>query len=253
MSSLQIIPHRSNKRGNADHGWSKVFHTFSFAMYQTNTHNHYGHWHLRVLNEDRVQPFTDFVETIGNIEILKRGLGYTQMISVGTGIRHSEKNNGEDEAHLLQIWAILTTANLSPAYYIRHFLDEDKYDKWVRTVAPVGSKGVRDQREASGPSPVHSPLTVFVTLLSPDKEIFLTFPRPRFCCSSKGYIHVIQTSGYNAGNGAGGRISVSAGNRRVETVLREGDGAYMMADGGSELVVTNTGDSTVEIILIDME
>lgn len=109
MSKLSLIPRRSAARGNADHGWLKSFHTFSFANYYDPEFQDFGP--LRVINEDRVEPTTGFGahshrefeiwsyvvngelqhnDSMGNKEILKRG--EIQMTSAGTGITHSEYN-----------------------------------------------------------------------------------------------------------------------------------------------------------------
>jgi redox-sensitive bicupin YhaK (pirin superfamily) len=52
MSAMQFKFRPSETRGNADHGWLKTFHTFSFANWQDMEYESYGS--LRVINEDRV-------------------------------------------------------------------------------------------------------------------------------------------------------------------------------------------------------
>jgi redox-sensitive bicupin YhaK (pirin superfamily) len=44
--------HKSETRGEADHGWLKTHHTFSFANYYDPERVHFGM--LRVLNDDEV-------------------------------------------------------------------------------------------------------------------------------------------------------------------------------------------------------
>ena len=124
---------------------------------------------------------------MGNTEVLKRG--DIQMTSTGTGIAHSEKTYGSKPVHFLQIWAMPNQSRLPPTYYTRHFSDEEKKDQWCMVVAPTKAEGVTVEREAKGPAPVHSNLSVHASILSQDKNL------SRSLQGSKAYVHVIQTSG----------------------------------------------------------
>jgi hypothetical protein len=267
-SDLQIVPRLSTDRGSADHGWLKTFHTFSFASYNDQNHEKFGS--LRVINEDRVEPRTGFGthphrefeifsyivsgelqhnDSMGNVEVLKRG--DVQLTSAGTGISHSEKTHGDKQVHFLQIWSVPSVSKLTPAYFTRHFTDEEKKDRWVRVVAPIDAPEVSSKREDSGPAPVQSPLTLYSTLLSPSTSLPYTFSSR----TGKGYIHVIQTSGYNTKVASGNAVKVSAGgaNGGIEQVFREGDGAYISGSAGKEITVENVGDGVAEVLLFDLE
>lgn len=264
MSTAKLVPRPSAERGHADHGWLKTFHTFSFASY--GDRNHMGFGHLRVLNEDRVESGTGFGthphrefeifsyvvdgglehgDSMGNTEVLKRG--DIQMTSAGTGIRHSEKCYGPNQVHFLQIWASPNESKLTPKYYTRHFSDDEKRDKWAHVVAPAvkDSKEIVDKREATGPAPVHSPLDVFATILSPTASLSHTAKRTNV------YAHLIQRSGYNTGAATGAAVKIEVGSDSVQ--LKEGDGVYITLTPGVEIGVQNVGEKNGELLLFDTE
>ena len=181
---------------------------------------------------------------MGNTELLRRG--DVQLTSAGTGISHSEKAHGSKEVHFLQIWSLPSTSKLQPKYFTRHFSDEEKTDKWARVVVPVGADGVLGVREGEGPAPVQSPLTLYATLLGENKSLNRPFT------GRKGYIHVVQTSGYNEGQSKGASIKVASG--REQLTLREGDGAYISVENdGNSLQVENIGDRVAEILVFDLD
>lgn len=182
---------------------------------------------------------------MGNTEVLKRG--DLQMTSAGTGIRHSEYAHGDKQVHFLQIWSKPSVSNLTPAYFTRHFTDEEKKDQWVRVVAPVGEAGVSDDREATGPAPVHSPLSLRATLLSPGRSL----SHGLSASSSKGYVHVVQTSGFNASTASGNTVRVYAPGTQ-DAILREGDGLYITPSNEITVSVENTGESVAEILLFEL-
>jgi len=273
--NFSIRLRRSEDRGNADHGWLKTFHTFSFAMYQDGEYDSFGA--LRVINEDRVTPGEGFGthahrefeifsyiiagnlthrDSLNNVETLKRG--DLQMTSTGTGIRHSEYNDDREEGvHFLQIWALPHTRGLKPSYYTRHFSDAEKEGKLVQVVGPVGAQGVIDEREASGPAPVHAYLSMFATILPPSSSVSHVISAPFSANSSnptkKVYVHVIQTTKYNPRasltNADAAKVKIN-GNQ----VLGEGDGAFV--EGGKQgdaLTIESVGGSNAEVVVFEMD
>lgn len=129
----------ANDRGHANHGWLDSWHTFSFADYHDS--RFMGFSALRVINEDRIaegqgfgtHPHKDMEiltyvlegtvehqDSMGNKEQIQAG--EFQIMSAGTGIRHSEYNGRTDmPLHLYQIWIIPQQTGLPPRYEQRRF------------------------------------------------------------------------------------------------------------------------------------
>ncbi len=146
--------HKSDTRGYVDHGWLKARHTFSFASYHDEKRIHFGM--LRVLNDDIVEPGMGFgthphdnmeivtipitgalehKDSMGHIEVIKPG--EIQIMSAGSGLRHSEYNHSDSEAvNLLQIWVFPKERDIEPRYDQRVFNDEGKKNKFQTVVSP---------------------------------------------------------------------------------------------------------------------
>jgi quercetin 2,3-dioxygenase len=129
----------SAKRGHFDFGWLKTWHTFSFGEYHDPQHMGFGT--LRVINQDIVaagqgfgmHPHRDMEivtyvlrgalehrDSMGNGEVLRPG--EVQVMSAGSGIRHSEFNASKMESvELLQIWIHPKDRGLQPSYQQRAF------------------------------------------------------------------------------------------------------------------------------------
>lgn len=128
------ILHKADTRGNADLGWLKSKHSFSFANYYNPERMNFGV--LRVLNDDYVSPGMGFgTHPHDNMEIITIPLdgviehkdsmgnsgtitaGEIQVMSAGTGIYHSEYNHQKDkDLRFFQIWVFPNKANVTPRY-----------------------------------------------------------------------------------------------------------------------------------------
>lgn len=199
---MKLTVHRAGCRGHADHGWLRTWHTFSFAGYYNPDRMHFGA--LRVLNDDIVQAGMGFgTHPHDNMEIITIVLdgelehrdsmgngsvisaGEVQVMSAGTGIRHSEFNHSsENEVNLLQIWVFPDKKNVQPRYGQAKFQEADMLGNWLNVVSPDGkdnslwihqqawfSLGKFDQETTYGYELKKEGNLVYVFLISGEVEI----------------------------------------------------------------------------------
>src|SRR6478752_6719535 len=96
---------KSQDRGQADHGWLKSFHSFSFADYYNPEHmcfGTHGHRDMEIISYVLSGELAH-KDTLGNVKGIPPG--DVQRMSAGRGVMHSEFNHKADEdTHFLQIW-----------------------------------------------------------------------------------------------------------------------------------------------------
>ena len=133
---IKLYPYQS--LGHADHGWLDARHHFSFADYWNPDRVHFGT--LRVINDDRVASGTGFgTHGHDNMEIItyvrqgaithkdslgnegRTGEGDVQVMSAGTGVRHSEFNKEHEDTRLYQIWIVPNQQGVKPRWEAREF------------------------------------------------------------------------------------------------------------------------------------
>ncbi len=224
-----ITLRRSGERGRFDFGWLDTRHTFSFGDYLDP--EHMGFRSLRVINEDRVQPAKGF-GTHGHrdMEILTWVLsgalehrdslgthgvirpGEAQVMSAGTGIRHSEFNASDSEpVHFLQVWILPERAGLAPRYDQVAFPDNDLRNRLRLVASPDG---------AEGSVKVFQDVRLSVARLDPGREVPLALAPGR-----AGYLQVANGSvaldGMSLHAGDGARIEGEAGLTVAATVPSE--------------------------------
>jgi quercetin 2,3-dioxygenase len=210
MTMLQM--RRAADRGQADFGWLKSAHTFSFGQYMDPKFR--GFRDLLVINDDRVSPGRGFGthghsdmeiisyvldgeiehrDSLGNGEVLR--VGEVQRMSAGTGIRHSEFNPSKEKGlHFLQMWVLPERAGLKPSYEQKSFPVDERRGRWQTLVSPDG---------ADGSLLIHQDVRLLGTLLLQGDVVEYEVPAARYA-----WLHVatgeVVVNGvtYQAGDGA---------------------------------------------------
>ncbi len=227
---------KSQDRGHFKIDWLDSYHTFSFGDYYDPEHLSYRD--LRVINHDLIaknggfptHPHRDMEiityvlqgavahgDSMGNNEQL--GAGEVQVMSAGTGVRHSEFNPSAEKAlELLQIWVLPQKNGLTPSYAQKKFSREEKLNQLRLVVSPEGQNGSLQ---------IHQDASLFASILEAGKSVtFQSQP-------SRGvWIQI-----------AKGQLDVNG------TKLNTGDG---LAIEGKNLL-TLQGLSEVEFLLFDLK
>jgi len=134
--------------GGADHGWLKAKHHFSFASYYDP--NRMGLGSLLVWNDDEIAPNTGFPpHPHADMEIItyvrqgaithqdnlgnkgRTEAGDVQVMSAGTGIRHSEYNLEPGITRIFQIWIEPNRHGEKPSWGAKPFPKGDRSGRFV--------------------------------------------------------------------------------------------------------------------------
>lgn len=231
-----ITVRKAQDRGRADFGWLDSRHSFSFGQYHDPDHMGFGA--LRVINDDRVAPGGGF-DTHGHKDmeifsyVLEGALahrdslgsgsvirpGDVQLMSAGTGIRHSEFNASDrDPVHFLQIWIVPEKQGMAPSYAEKHFPEDERRNRLKVIVSTDG----RD-----GSLKIHQDAAIHAGILDEDARLSQTLKSDR-----RYWLHV-----------AKGALDVQG------HAVEEGDGLAIVQEG--KLILSARTPS--EILLFDLK
>ena len=134
--------------GHADHGWLNARHHFSFSSYHDPDRMGWGA--IRVWNDDEIAPNSGFAphphrdmeiityvrsgaithqDSMGNKG--RTAAGDVQVMSAGSGVRHSEYNLEEVPTTLFQIWIEPKRLGGAPSWGAKPFPKGDRSGRFV--------------------------------------------------------------------------------------------------------------------------
>ena len=229
---------RSNQRGSASFDWLRSKHTFSFGNYYDEAQM--GFSALRVINDDEVIPEAGFdthghrdMEIISYVldgeiahkdsegNIARLPVGEFQLMSAGSGIRHSEFNpSATKKLHFLQIWIQPNVYGQTPSYQQKDF---GRKQGLTQVISPDGADGSLLLKQDA---------RLYQLILDANTETKLAADKDR-----RYYVHLIE-----------GSLIVKGDDGKWET-LQPGDGAKLQELG--DLAFT-AKDAPVKALVFDL-
>ncbi len=221
--------------------WLDSWHSFSFSSHYDPAWMGFGP--LRVINDDTIaagrgfgmHPHRDMEivtvmvegqlnhrDSMGHAEVLRAG--EVQRMSAGTGVVHSEVNEGSQPCRLLQIWIEPSSTGIPPAYAQKPFTIGSG---WTPLLDPQGSDGAMA---------IHRPVRLWRAQPITGQELPLTL-NP----GSQGWIQVIEGGGAVAPAGSGEGMA-----------LQRGDGLGFGADGADRPNTFTAGETGADLLLFEL-
>jgi redox-sensitive bicupin YhaK (pirin superfamily) len=219
--------------GGANHGWLKAKHHFSFANYYDPERMGWGD--LRVWNDDEIAAKAGFPpHPHADMEIItyvregaithKDSLGNTgrteagdvQVMSAGSGVRHSEYNEEDGTTRIFQIWIQPATRGGTPSWGAKPFPKAERSGRFVT----LASGSAED-----GALPIRADARVMGATIRAGERVTLKFDPKR-------HIYLVPATG-----------TIDAGGVRIEAR----DGAAITDLAEVEII----GIEDAEVILVD--
>lgn len=229
---IKIYPYET--LGHANHGWLDAHHHFSFAMYYNPARTGFGS--VLVINDDRIAAGRGFAthphdnmeiityvregaithtDSMGNVG--RTAAGDVQVMSAGTGVKHSEHNHESVDTTLYQIWIEPNARNVTPRWDAKQFPKAPVTDALHLLVS-----GMQSHKDA-GALFIHADAAIYGGTLNKDTNLTHAITHQAYILVSKGTITI---------NGE---------------AMKKGDGAEVV----DEKTITISATQDAEILVID--
>lgn len=229
-----IKPIYYGELGRAQHGWLDARHHFSFGNYYNPKRMSFGT--LRVINDDIIAAGTGFgIHPHANMEIItyvrqgaithkdsngnegRTEAGDVQVMSAGTGIKHSEHNSESIDTNLYQIWIEPNQKNVKPRWDSHQFPKKSDNNRLNLLVSG----------DQSAPLFIHADARIYAGKIKAQTTTTQSLDGASYLLVSDGEIELSGTDFKN-------------------TRLRKGDAAEITRE--NEILITAAADSEVLVI-----